>query len=80
MNAAGLAAVLIALVKTFVVLAVTMGWVDWSDAQQAALMGFTVALVDVAIILATSWYSRRLVTPTSDPRDKDGAKLVRAYD
>lgn len=48
--------------------------VPLSDAQQAAVSGLAAVLAPLVVALV----GHRLVTPTADPRDRDGRQLVPA--
>lgn len=62
-----------ALISAGIVALVALGVIDLDDTQQAAVMAFAIALVNViAGVIARSW-----VTPLSNPKDADGVKLVR---
>lgn len=76
MSRAGLAGVLIVLVKAAVAFGSTMGWIAWDDAQSAAFNAFVIALVDAAIVLTLSWQARNQVTPVDDPHDREGRRLT----
>lgn len=62
-----------ALVSALIVAAVALGYLDWDETQQAAVMAVVVAAVNV---VAGLW-ARGQVTPLTQPRDADGAPLTR---
>ena len=78
MNAAGLAGLLILILKAAIAAAIAFEFIDWTDGQTQALLALVVPLVDFAIILATMYYrARPRVTPNADPVDTDLHPLVR---
>lgn len=62
-----------ALVSALIVAAVALGYLDWDETQQAAVMAVVVAAVNV---VAGIW-ARGQVTPLRQPRDVDGQPLTR---
>lgn len=62
-----------ALVSALIVAAVALGWIQWDETQQAAVMAVVVATVNV---VAGLW-ARSQVTPIADPRAADGTPLVK---
>jgi hypothetical protein len=65
------------LVLALLALALAFGWVDWSDGQNAAVIG-VVAAVFALMSLIVSAILRQHVTPNAHPRDPDGNPLVTA--
>lgn len=64
---------LAALVSALIVAAVALGYLDWDETQQAAVMAVVVAAVNV---VAGLW-ARGQVTPLNAPHDADGQPLAR---
>lgn len=62
-----------ALVSAIIVAAVALGWLDWTETQQAAVMAVVIAAVNV---VAGVW-ARQQVTPLANPKAADGVELVR---
>ena len=74
-----IAALIVAMLETFIFMALTMGWITWNTEQVASFNNFVVALMAllVAVIpLAGAYFARAKVTPIADPRDGDGVALV----
>jgi len=57
------------------VMLVSLGVIDLTGEQQAAIMGAVVAVLPIVMAL----WARAQVTPLADPRDEDGEALTR-YD
>jgi hypothetical protein len=62
------------LVLALIALALAFGWVNWSDQQNAAVLG-VVAAGFVVLSSAASAVLRQKVTPTASPRLADGTPL-----
>ena len=74
-----IAALIVAMLETFIFMALTMGWISWNTEQMASFNNFVVALaaLGVAVIpLAGAYFARARVTPIADPRNGDGVALV----
>ena len=74
-----IAALVVAVLEMFIMMALTMGWISWDSGQVASFNNFVVALaaLGVAVIpLAGAYFARARVTPIADPRGADGVQLV----
>ena len=74
-----IAALVVAVLETFIFMALTMGWISWDSGQVASFNNFVVtlmALLVVVVPLAGAYFARARVTPIADPRDGDGVQLV----
>lgn len=61
-------------IGAFIAMLMGFGIVEWTSEQQALVMGFVVSLGAIV-----SWIILRAkATPISDPKTKDGEKLVRS--
>lgn len=79
-TATTISAGLIVLVNATVVMLTSLGVVQWDSAQQAAINGFVVAIVNVASVILPMLWARKQVTPLAEPKDEDGSPLVRRAD
>ena len=74
-----IAALVVAVLETFIFMALTMGWISWDSGQVASFNNFVVTLMAllVAVIpLAGAYFARARVTPIADPRGAGGVQLV----
>ena len=74
-----LAALVVAVLEMFIMMALTMGWLSWDSGQVASFNNFMVALMALLVVvvpLAGAYFARARVTPIADPRDGDGVTLV----
>ena len=74
-----IAALVVAMLETFIFMALTMGWISWDGNQVASFNNFIVAvaaLLVVVVPLVGAYFARAKVTPIADPRDGDGVQLV----
>jgi hypothetical protein len=62
-----------AVISALIVMLVTLGFVELDNTQQAAIMAFSIAVINLVAAVVT----RAKVTPLSNPRDRDGVSLVR---
>ena len=63
-----------ALISAGMVMLVALNVIDLDDTQQAAIMAFAIAAVNIiAGVIARSW-----VTPLASPRAADGTPLVKS--
>lgn len=70
------AAAIAGLVAAALTMLVSLGVIDLSPEQQAAILAFVAAAVPIAAAL----WARQQVTPLVDPKDDEGERLVREYD
>ena len=74
-----IAALVVAMLETFIFMALTMGWISWDSNQVASFNNFVVALMALLVVvvpLAGAYFARARVTPIADPRNGDGVQLV----
>ena len=74
-----IAALVVAVLEMFLMMALTMGWISWDSSQVASFNNFVVALMAllVAVVpLAGAYFARAKVTPISDPRNAAGVELI----
>ena len=74
-----IAALVVAVLEMFIMMALTMGWLSWDGNQVASFNNFIVAvaaLLVVVVPLVGAYFARAKVTPIADPRDGDGVQLV----
>jgi hypothetical protein len=64
------------LVLAVLALALAFGWVHWSDAQNAAVIGVVAAAFVIISTISTA-ILRQKVTPLASPRAADGSPLVK---
>src|SRR5262245_6163095 len=62
------------LVLAVIALALAFGWVDWTNEQNAAVLGVIAAAFVIISSIATA-YLRQKVTPLAQPRDEHGSAL-----
>jgi hypothetical protein len=62
------------LVLAVLALALAFGWVDWTNDQNAAVLGVVAAAFVIISSIATA-FLRQKVTPLAQPRDEDGSAL-----
>lgn len=71
------AASIAGLISALVVFLRAMGWIQLSDSQFEALMGFVVLALPIGFAF---FYARPKVTPLADPKDNAGNALVPQQD
>lgn len=71
-------AAIVAVINTFILMAVSLGWLDLDGDQIGYINAFVVALMSVVFPLAGAWYANRKVTPLANPKDVDGEPLTRS--
>lgn len=65
-----------AVISALLVMAVSLGWVTLDTTQQAAVMAFVVAAVNIGAGLL----ARSRVTPIANPKAADGTPLIKQSD
>ena len=74
-----IAALIVAVLEMFLMMALTMGWISWDSNQMASFNNFVVALMALLVVIVPmvgAYFARARVTPIADPRDGDGVALV----
>lgn len=77
-NAGALSAAIITVSTAIVAWMSAMGYIHWTESQQALTAGLVTALVDLAGILIPMFWVRRQVTPLASPRNRNGEPLYSA--
>ena len=69
-------AAVVGLLMSFLLMAVSLGWLKLDESQMGTIEKFAVAAIPLVLTLAGAWYARRQVTPIAAPKTKDGEPAV----
>ena len=70
------AGVIVGVLMSFLVMAVSLGWLRLDESQMGTIEKFAVAAVPLLIALAGAWYARSKTTPVAAPKTPNGEPAV----